>query len=117
MAIRYVAIGDSFTEGVGDEYPDGTPRGWADRLAEQIAALRSEPVYYANLAIRGRCLEPIVTEQLEAALALEPTTIASATGATGPPIASTSTLPGTPESPRWRSARSVSATQKSSPTR
>ncbi|MCA1943472.1 MAG: SGNH/GDSL hydrolase family protein, partial [Yonghaparkia sp.] len=26
----YAAIGDSFTEGMGDERPDGTPRGWAD---------------------------------------------------------------------------------------
>ena len=40
MTIRYVAIGDSFTEGVGDEYPDGTPRGWADRLAEKLAEAR-----------------------------------------------------------------------------
>lgn len=62
MTIRAVAIGDSFTEGVGDEYPDGTPRGWADRLAEQLAENRGEPVHYANLAIRGRCLGPIVEE-------------------------------------------------------
>lgn len=72
MTIRYVAIGDSFTEGVGDEYPDGTPRGWADRLAEKLAEARGEPIHYANLAIRGRCLGPIVEEQLEAALALDP---------------------------------------------
>lgn len=72
MSIRYVAIGDSFTEGVGDDYPDGTPRGWADRTAEQLARLRGEPVHYANLAIRGRCLAPIVEEQLETALALDP---------------------------------------------
>ncbi|MEU5693395.1 SGNH/GDSL hydrolase family protein [Actinosynnema sp. NPDC020468] len=71
--MRYAAIGDSFTEGVGDELPDGSTRGWADLVATGLAA--SGPVSYANLAVRGRLLEPIVTEQLEAALALEPTMI------------------------------------------
>jgi lysophospholipase L1-like esterase len=72
--IRYVAIGDSFTEGVGDELPDGRPRGWADLVAEGMAAA-GERVLYANLAIRGRMLDRIVGEQLEHALALEPTVI------------------------------------------
>jgi lysophospholipase L1-like esterase len=70
--MRYVAIGDSFTEGVGDWREDGTPRGWADRVAEGLAAAGPEPVHYANLAIRGRLLVPIVTDQLPAALALDP---------------------------------------------
>jgi lysophospholipase L1-like esterase len=70
--VRYVAIGDSFTEGVGDELPDGSVRGWADLVAAGLAAARGEPVQYANLAIRGRLLEPIVTTQLDAALALDP---------------------------------------------
>ena len=68
--LRYAAIGDSFTEGIGDQMPDGTPRGWADQAATQIA--RTRPVEYVNLAIRGRRLEPIATEQLEQALALKP---------------------------------------------
>jgi len=71
--MRLVAIGDSFTEGVGDERADGTVRGWADRVAEGLATATGDPVEYANLAIRGRKLGPIVDEQLEAALALEPT--------------------------------------------
>jgi lysophospholipase L1-like esterase len=70
--VRYVAIGDSFTEGLGDELPDGSLRGWADRVAAGLAATGEEEVRYANLAIRGRLLEPIVTEQLERALALSP---------------------------------------------
>jgi lysophospholipase L1-like esterase len=70
--MRYVAIGDSFTEGVGDELPDGTVRGWADLVAAGLAAEGREPVQYANLAVRGRLLEPIVTDQLERALALDP---------------------------------------------
>jgi lysophospholipase L1-like esterase len=69
---RYVAIGDSFTEGLGDTLPDGTERGWADLVAAGLAAGEGQPVSYANLAIRGRLLQPIVTEQLDAALALDP---------------------------------------------
>ncbi|WP_110181123.1 SGNH/GDSL hydrolase family protein [Nocardioides solisilvae] len=70
---RYVALGDSFTEGVGDPdpaRPNGL-RGWADRVAEHLAGL--DPDFgYANLAIRGRKLPAILDEQLEPALALEP---------------------------------------------
>lgn len=69
--MHYVAIGDSFTEGVGDNLPDGKVRGWADLVAAGLAASGDE-VWYANLAIRGRLIGPIVHEQLEPALALSP---------------------------------------------
>ncbi|MBZ5737874.1 SGNH/GDSL hydrolase family protein [Nocardioides mangrovi] len=79
---RYVAIGDSFTEGVGDAdptRPNGV-RGWADRVAEVLAA--ADPAFgYANLAIRGRKLGPILDEQLEPALALEPDLVTVYAGA------------------------------------
>ncbi|WP_258368799.1 SGNH/GDSL hydrolase family protein [Curtobacterium sp. MCBD17_013] len=68
----YAAIGDSFAEGMGDERPDGTPRGWADLVAQGIAAAAAGPVTYANLAIRGRLLAPLLDEQLEPAIALRP---------------------------------------------
>ncbi|QKJ19531.1 SGNH/GDSL hydrolase family protein [Microbacterium hominis] len=71
--IRYVAIGDSFTEGVGDELPDGHVRGWADLVAQGWADAAGTPISYANLAIRGKLVQPIVDEQLEPALALRPT--------------------------------------------
>jgi len=73
--MRYVAIGDSFSEGMGDELPDGTVRGWTDLVAAGLSAglaARGETLEYANLAIRGRLLRPIVTTQLDAALALRP---------------------------------------------
>ena len=70
--MRYVAIGDSFTEGVGDELPGGATRGWADLVASGLAGATGETVQYANLAIRGRLIEPIATTQLDAALALSP---------------------------------------------
>lgn len=72
-SVRFVAIGDSFTEGVGDELPDGRVRGWADITAQGWADGTGEPVEYANLAIRGKLIRPIVEQQLEPALALKPT--------------------------------------------
>ncbi len=71
--VRFVAIGDSFTEGVGDELDDGTVRGWADLVAEGWASARGAAISYANLAIRGKLIRAIVDEQLERALALRPT--------------------------------------------
>jgi lysophospholipase L1-like esterase len=68
----YAAIGDSFTEGMGDERPDGTPRGWADLVAAALAHAADGPMGYANLAIRGRLLSPILDQQLPAAIALRP---------------------------------------------
>ncbi|WP_342025375.1 SGNH/GDSL hydrolase family protein [Arthrobacter citreus] len=70
---RYVAIGDSFTEGIGDPNPDspGGHRGWADRVAEELAR-DTDNFAYANLAIRGRLLDQIIGEQLQPALDLKP---------------------------------------------
>jgi len=79
---RYVALGDSFTEGVGDDdptRPNGL-RGWADRVAEQLSTLTAD-FGYANLAIRGRLLRPILAEQVEPALALNPDLITIYAGA------------------------------------
>lgn len=79
---RYVAIGDSFTEGVGDpdpRRPNGL-RGWADRVAEVLAG--HEPGFgYANLAIRGRKLHGILDEQVDPALALRPDLVTIYAGA------------------------------------
>jgi lysophospholipase L1-like esterase len=79
---RYVALGDSFTEGVGDpapERPNGL-RGWADRVAEVLG--RDDPSFgYANLAIRGRKLGPILDEQLEPGIALDPDLVTLYAGA------------------------------------
>src|SRR5689334_2436424 len=68
---RYVALGDSTTEGLEDRYDNGEYRGWADRLAESLA--RAEPdLRYANLAVRGKLARQVRADQLEAALALQP---------------------------------------------
>ncbi len=68
---RYVALGDSTTEGLDDPRPGGGYRGWADRLAECLEV--AEPgLLYANLAVRGRRIPQVHAEQLGPALALEP---------------------------------------------
>ncbi|WP_143219356.1 SGNH/GDSL hydrolase family protein [Actinokineospora bangkokensis] len=59
----WVAIGDSFTEGMGDMAPDGSCVGWADRLAELMAVQRPG-FQYANLAVRGKMLAEIIAEQV-----------------------------------------------------
>lgn len=70
--VSYAAIGDSFSEGMGDERPDGTPRGWADLVAGALAHAAGGTIGYANLAIRGRLLAPILDDQLPAAVELGP---------------------------------------------
>lgn len=69
--LRYVALGDSQTEGVGDGDDVSGLRGWADRLAEQLAR-HSPDARYANLAVRGRLAGQVRAEQLAPALALRP---------------------------------------------
>lgn len=73
MGRLFVAVGDSFTEGVGDwdrRLPNGV-RGWADRVAKQLS--KADPSWrYANLAIRSRRLDRIMDEQIDAAIALNP---------------------------------------------
>ena len=73
---RFVALGDSTTEGLDDPYPGGVPgqevyRGWADRLADRLAAINPR-LEYANLAVRGRKIKEIREQQLQPALAMKP---------------------------------------------
>ncbi|WEB37986.1 SGNH/GDSL hydrolase family protein [Streptomyces yunnanensis] len=68
---RYVALGDSQTEGLGDGDDTVGLRGWADRLAEALAQ-HNCALQYANLAVRGRLAGQVRAEQLAPALALRP---------------------------------------------
>jgi lysophospholipase L1-like esterase len=68
---RYVAIGDSSTEGWIDPDERGGFRGWADRLADHVARAQGE-LLYANLGIRGKRTRQILDEQLPVALAMHP---------------------------------------------
>lgn len=92
---RYVAIGDSSTEGLMDHDGRGGFRGWSARLAERIDAAQIDatqsdvtqdhaaqrdgpdaaaraPLRYANLAVRGLTTREIHDQQLARALAMEP---------------------------------------------
>jgi len=74
---RYVAIGDSLTEGLGDErfQWDRRHAGWADRLAailHESSASEGVALRYANLAVRSRKIEQVMTTQLDHALELKP---------------------------------------------
>lgn len=73
---RYVALGDSQTEGLNDGPENGAGtaglRGWADRFADALAHSTSPGLRYANLAVRGCRARHVRDVQLPAALALEP---------------------------------------------
>ena len=68
---RYVAIGDSSTEGLQDPDGAGGYRGWATRLAERVAEAQGG-LLYANLGVRGKRSREIRAEQLGPALAMHP---------------------------------------------
>ena len=65
---RFIALGDSYTEGMSDEKLHGNYRGWADRVADGMA--KAHPDFtYANLSIRGKLVKQVVEGQIDAALA------------------------------------------------
>lgn len=78
---RFVALGDSFTEGIGDPEPrrEGGVRGWADRVAEELSVGQPE-FAYANLAVRGLLLQQILDQQLGPALTLKPDLVTLSAG-------------------------------------
>jgi lysophospholipase L1-like esterase len=76
---RYVAIGDSQTEGIGDGDEATGYRGFADRLATRLAELNPE-LRYANLAVRGKLAGEVHAEQLAPALALRPDVVTVVAG-------------------------------------
>ena len=76
----FVALGDSFTEGLWDYRPDGSLRGWADLVAEQLA-VDVPDFQYANLAVRGRKLDEVADDQVPQLERLKPSLVAVGAGA------------------------------------
>ena len=68
---RYVAIGDSQTEGLWDGDDAVGLLGFADRLAVMIDSFHPG-LRYANLAIRGKRMADVRREQVPQALAMRP---------------------------------------------
>lgn len=69
---RYVAIGDSTSEGLIDPDGNGSWIGWADRFAARVAMAQAEPLEYANLAVAGYRADQVRGTQLYRALAMRP---------------------------------------------
>ncbi len=77
---RFVALGDSFTEGLNDDVgSNGRHRGWADRFAVDL-----DRVYpgleYANLAVRGKKAQQVLSEQVPVAVGMQPDLVSLAVG-------------------------------------
>jgi lysophospholipase L1-like esterase len=77
--LRYVALGDSQTEGLWDGDESTGIKGFADRLAAMLEELHPG-VQYANLAVRGRRIRDVLDNQLPAAIAMQPDLITSCIG-------------------------------------
>jgi lysophospholipase L1-like esterase len=77
----FVAVGDSFTEGLDDPYEDGRGyRGWADLVAGRLAIEAGPDFGYANLAVRGRLFPQVAADQVPAAVAMRPDLVSFAAG-------------------------------------
>lgn len=76
---RYVAIGDSQTEGLWDGDDTVGVLGFADRLAAMLDSLYPG-LQYANLAIRGKLVADVLREQVPEALAMRPDLITVCAG-------------------------------------
>src|SRR5579875_1953375 len=75
----FVALGDSFTEGLNDPLPGGGYRGWADRFADMLS-IHQPGLRYANLAVRGKLLREVAAEQVPRAIEMAPDLVSLAAG-------------------------------------
>jgi lysophospholipase L1-like esterase len=75
----WIAIGDSFTEGLSDAAPDGRYVGWADRVASLLAA--EHPNFrYSNIAVRGKHVIDVIDEQVPIVLQAKPALVTLCAG-------------------------------------
>lgn len=76
--LRFVALGDSLTEGVGDPVGDRW-RGWAALLARGLAPVDAA-VEFTNLALSGAQSRDVLERQTPEALALRPDVVSVVIG-------------------------------------
>ncbi|GAA1816547.1 SGNH/GDSL hydrolase family protein [Luedemannella flava] len=74
--MRFVALGDSITLGMGDPLPGGAWRGWAALLAESLPS----PDGFHNLAQSGAMIGDVWRGQVPAAIALRPDVVSIIVG-------------------------------------
>ncbi|MFJ9633886.1 SGNH/GDSL hydrolase family protein [Streptomyces sp. NPDC101175] len=77
--VRFVALGDSLTEGVGDPV-DGAWRGWAALLADGLVQHPQDTVEFTNLAVSGAQSRDVLERQTPAGLALRPDVVSVVIG-------------------------------------
>ncbi len=68
---RFVVVGDSIAEGLGDPYPGYPDQPWCDRVAAELRA-RQPDLAYLNLGTRDTPAAKVRTGQLGPALAFAP---------------------------------------------
>ncbi len=68
--VRFAALGDSVTLGIGDQMPQGGWRGWAALLAGSLAP--PDQVELCNLARSGALVRDVASQQLPRALSVRP---------------------------------------------
>ncbi|MFM9373544.1 SGNH/GDSL hydrolase family protein [Streptomyces sp. Da 82-17] len=79
-SVRFAALGDSLTEGVGDPAVDGEGwRGWAALLAESLSP-PEVPVGFRNFAVSGAQTRDVWSSQTPQALAFEPDLVSVVVG-------------------------------------
>lgn len=74
---RFVAIGDSVTEGIGDEVEGIALKSWVNHFVQ----LCENDIEYANFAKRGLVTKEIQSQQLEKALTFNPDLVSLIAGA------------------------------------
>ncbi|MGK3943720.1 SGNH/GDSL hydrolase family protein [Streptomyces sp. RP5T] len=74
-AVRFVALGDSLSEGVGDPVGGGW-RGWAELLADGLA----ESVEFTKLAVSGAQTRDVLERQMPVGLGLRPDLVSVVVG-------------------------------------
>ncbi|MGW2608527.1 SGNH/GDSL hydrolase family protein [Streptomyces mirabilis] len=77
--LRFVALGDSLTEGVGDPVGEGW-RGWAALLVDGLSDGPDTSVEFTNLAVSGAQTRDVLERQTPAALALGPDVVSVVIG-------------------------------------
>ena len=79
---RFVVVGDSIAEGIGDPWPGYPDQPWCERIALELAAeAASAPDFaYLNLGVRSTPAEAVMDTQLAPALEFKPDLVMVAAG-------------------------------------
>jgi len=77
---KYIALGDSITEGYGDSEERTGGKGWVGRFADSLRLIEPE-LEHVNLGVRGSTSLDVINNQLAPALQQQPDLISLTVGA------------------------------------